>query len=249
MSIFCCVIPASNTKILAMEATHGRRGGPNGPMLRRLSKQGVKPPPLAVGSRHSPKIIKMSPDDVDLVQLVQQKDGAYHERNQLVALLAALFPSSLDWHPEEDMDWRWIVFIDTPAGQMSWHIHDAELSLFDHVPRNQGWNWDGHTTEETYQRVRNLIATIPERKEATAVPRELVNVIYEAEASQYLAMQLSDAFIRALGNDLFAARGVAVWEQGKLPSSSEHTDFYHLQMRVVASKDSLLSDTSPLKEG
>ncbi len=94
--------------------------------------------------------------------LTAQKDAAYHERNQLVALLAALWPSSLERHPDSDTtwedDWRWIVFIDTPAGQMSWHIHDSELPLFRHVPRGKGVVWDGHTTEEKYWRVRMLSA-------------------------------------------------------------------------------------------
>ena len=89
--------------------------------------------------------------------LVAQMDAAYRERNQLVALLAGLFPSSLERHPDEDTewedDWRWICFIDFPGFQATWHLQDAELPLFDHVPRHQGRQWDGHTTEEKYQRV------------------------------------------------------------------------------------------------
>lgn len=89
------------------------------------------------------------------------KDAAYAERNQLVALLAALFPSSLERHPAEDTtwedDWRWVVFIDLPTGQASWHIHDSEVSLFAHVPWLQGRVWDGHTTEEKYARIRAFL--------------------------------------------------------------------------------------------
>ena len=70
----------------------------------------------------------------------EAKSAAYHERNQLVAYLASLFPACLERHPEEDRDWeddwRWIVFIHHPEGQLSWHIHDSELSLFDHVQRD-----------------------------------------------------------------------------------------------------------------
>src|ERR1700676_4276282 len=54
-------------------------------------------------------------------ELEAQKDEAYRERDQLVAALSKLFPSSLERHPEEDAtwdaDWRWIVFFDLPTGQ------------------------------------------------------------------------------------------------------------------------------------
>lgn len=88
-------------------------------------------------------------------------DIAYHERNQLVAFLASLFPSTLSRHPENDAewedDWRWIVFVSHPSGQMSWHIHNSEIGLFDHVPRGEV-DWDGHTTEDKYRRLRESYA-------------------------------------------------------------------------------------------
>lgn len=45
-------------------------------------------------------------------------------------------------------------FIDhTPPGsQVSWHIHDSELQLFEGLPFYPG-KWDGHTTPEKYDRV------------------------------------------------------------------------------------------------
>lgn len=94
------------------------------------------------------------------INLTVQKNQAYAERNKLVAALSKLFPASLERHPDEDTtwedDWRWIVFIELPTGQATWHIHDSELSLFDHLARNCGQKWDGHTTEEKYQRLTNL---------------------------------------------------------------------------------------------
>lgn len=93
-------------------------------------------------------------------ELGTQKDRAYSERNKLVAVLSMLFPASLERHPEEDTswedDWRWIVFIDLPTGQASWHIHDSELPLFEHLPRDSGRAWDGHTTERKYARLLDL---------------------------------------------------------------------------------------------
>ena len=88
------------------------------------------------------------------------KDSAYEERNRLVAFVASLYPASLERHPDEDTewedDWRWIVFIDLPSGQATWHIHDSQLGYFDHLPRNQGRKWDGHTTEQKYAALSSL---------------------------------------------------------------------------------------------
>lgn len=100
-------------------------------------------------------------------QLEAQKDGAYKERDMLVALISKVFPSWLERHPESDKDWdddwRWIVFVELPTGQASWHIHDSELEWFNHCVRcrpeltSHGKpSWDGHTTEEKYKRVMEV---------------------------------------------------------------------------------------------
>ena len=87
-------------------------------------------------------------------------DQAYTERNHLVAFLAWMYPSGLKrtdipgWEPE----WHGCVYIDTPCGQMSWHFHDRDAYLFIGIPDYQG-EWDGHTTEEKYERLRKLTAT------------------------------------------------------------------------------------------
>lgn len=94
-----------------------------------------------------------------LLDMESLKNQAYSERNQLVAALSKLFSSSLERHPDNEAyedDWRWIVFIDLPGGQVCWHIHDSELGLFDHLPRLVGRKWDGHTREEKYQRIATL---------------------------------------------------------------------------------------------
>lgn len=87
-------------------------------------------------------------------------DAVYAERDRLVAVLSKLFPSFLARHPESDEswedDWRWIVYVELPTGQASWHIHDSELSWFDHLERREGLFWDGHTTEEKYARLSAL---------------------------------------------------------------------------------------------
>jgi hypothetical protein len=91
------------------------------------------------------------------------KDGAYSERNACVAFMCKM-AHQLGWtafrglHDEADTawerDWRHIVFILTPTGQLSWHIHDSELPLFAWLPRADGNHWDGHVTAEKYERMR-----------------------------------------------------------------------------------------------
>jgi hypothetical protein len=101
-----------------------------------------------------------------LAQAAQARAQAYQERDRLVAFVAGVYPSHLKVHPVEDTtwedDWRWIVCVHGPAGQMTWHIHDSELPMFDRLPRSpasdDGCQWDGHTTEEKYQRLAAALA-------------------------------------------------------------------------------------------
>lgn len=114
--------------------------------------------------------LEIAKRDIAIIRLIlevrrikKQKEGAYWERNRLVALLSALFPARLQRHPtneEWEDDWRWVVFVDLPEGQASWHIHDSELMMFSHLTKVRPEDailWDGHTTEEKYERVRKSI--------------------------------------------------------------------------------------------
>lgn len=94
--------------------------------------------------------------------VTEQKDGAYSERNQLVALLARMavafgWRAGVGQHPAEDTawenDWRTILFIDLPTGQAAWHFHDSERHLLEGLPSYSG-RWDGHTTAEKYARAK-----------------------------------------------------------------------------------------------
>lgn len=91
-----------------------------------------------------------------IFQLNNTKDAAYGERNKLVAYLTTLYPSHIAKHPEDDKDWdeewRNIVIIETPKGQASWHVHDSDMVMFRHLGA-EGKPWDGHTTEEKYERL------------------------------------------------------------------------------------------------
>jgi hypothetical protein len=106
-----------------------------------------------------------------IVETTKQKDSIYcAERNALLvplakALIALGYDAGLGKHDPNDAswdeDWRNIVYIEFPSKlggmdlpvQASWHIHDSELEMFSFLPTYKG-TWDGHTTEEKYQRIR-----------------------------------------------------------------------------------------------
>jgi hypothetical protein len=96
-----------------------------------------------------------------LPEPLRSQDEVYAERDRCVALIARLahalgFRVGLGEHPAEDTtweaDWRTIVFVDLPSGQISWHIRAHERAWFEGLPPYAG-KWDGHSTEEKYRRV------------------------------------------------------------------------------------------------
>jgi len=94
-------------------------------------------------------------------ELREQKNTAYAERQKMVLALTYVFPSHMKRHPDSDTtwenDWRNIVCIHGPAGQMTWHIHDSEAVMFGHLniapDPFADCEYDGHTTDEKYGRL------------------------------------------------------------------------------------------------
>ncbi len=104
----------------------------------------------------------MSPIDKDewIQQLQETVNTAYEERNNLIAFLARLYPSYIALDKSSELVWQNVVFVDSPAGQLSWHIHSSELHKFKGLTIRSN-TWDGHTTEEKYRR----LAMLPHRSE------------------------------------------------------------------------------------
>jgi hypothetical protein len=102
-----------------------------------------------------------------IAELEMQKDGAYEERNKVVAALAKCFPCGVAKTAIEgwDADWHGCVYIDLPTGQASWHYHDSQSYLFDGFPPYQS-EWDGHDTPEKYKRLAGL-GFVYSRKQTT----------------------------------------------------------------------------------
>lgn len=88
---------------------------------------------------------------------IERLNATYRERNQIVAALSKVFPAGISrtaiggW----DEEWHSCVYIDLPTGQVSWHFHDRDADLFSHLGPYLG-SWDGHTTEEKYERLAAL---------------------------------------------------------------------------------------------
>jgi hypothetical protein len=80
-------------------------------------------------------------------------DVAYFERNLLVAALTKLWPSHI-WLNPDDEEWP-IIYIESPMGQLSWHVPKRELILFEHLEFGEN-TWDGHSPAEKEDRLNAL---------------------------------------------------------------------------------------------
>jgi hypothetical protein len=83
--------------------------------------------------------------------------SVYRERAHLVAFLTTLYPSVGAYNDPDEPDYM-VVYVETPVGQMAWHIHPDDADLFDGLQIVEDHVWDGHTTEEKYRKLRNFTA-------------------------------------------------------------------------------------------
>lgn len=116
-------------------------------------------------------IAEVKGKDKRIAELEGQKDGAYSERNKVLSgmcSMAIALGYGVYVMPHEgaewDDDWRNIVVIEGPTGQMSWHIHDSEMELFRGLPHASENKWDGHDTDEKYRRVVGMSECVPAMK-------------------------------------------------------------------------------------
>ncbi|MFK0294807.1 hypothetical protein ACIQU6_30645 [Streptomyces sp. NPDC090442] len=105
-----------------------------------------------------------------------QLTAVYRERSALVTYLAAQYPSVIAPATDYPGSGWYVVYVEGPAGQMSWHFPPEDLPLFpDAIPHVPTWVWDGHSTEEKYGRLATLThgrAPHDERGEEEPQPAE-----------------------------------------------------------------------------
>ena len=107
-------------------------------------------------------------------------DDVYRERARLVAYLAACYPGAavLAFSDPDAPGWA-VLTIDTPVGQLSWHISPDDLDLFPetlvaHVhPEDPRAKWDGHDTPTKYERLAALTRCTARAVQGQAAARAL----------------------------------------------------------------------------
>ncbi|MEU1141816.1 hypothetical protein ABZ392_33910 [Streptomyces sp. NPDC005885] len=93
----------------------------------------------------------------------KERDGAYRERAQLLAWIAALHPATtvITQSPDVDEDGWQLLYLVAGGWQMSWHIHPRDADLFRHVTvvdvTDARAQWDGHGTVQKYERIHNHV--------------------------------------------------------------------------------------------
>lgn len=102
----------------------------------------------------------------EIERLRAAKAVAYDERSRLVAALARLFPSGVQRTEIGDAggESHGCVYIDLPTGQASWHFQGDQAKYFRDLPPYEG-EWDGHTTEQKYERLSAAMSAITEAGE------------------------------------------------------------------------------------
>ena len=177
-------------------------------------------------------------------ELRHEKDNAYAERDKCVALIVSMAsalgcraglrehdPNDPDWDP----NWRTVVYVDLPTGQVSWHIHESERHWFSQLKEYPG-QWDGHNTKQKYERVLNATwrPTLPASDSPSDETLQRLCVIYNVAQSAAMERHPWDslaplrAVVRAVQNSLLpsnedlgritltAILGVAGWSEKSL---------------------------------
>ncbi|WNI17652.1 hypothetical protein [Actinacidiphila sp. ITFR-21] len=86
----------------------------------------------------------------------------YRERAYLLGGYVGMFGGVFAFNDRKTPNWP-VLYIESPKGQLSWHIHPDDKDVFDglNVPMVDGYAWDGHNTAEKYLRIEALNLLIP----------------------------------------------------------------------------------------
>ena len=162
-------------------------------------------------------------------EMEERKDAAYLERNHLVAALARCFPSGIRKTAIEGWsdDWHGCVYIDLPAGQISYHYHDAQADLFFGLPAYDK-PYDGHTKEQVHDRLQSaqLQAILAAREARIAELEDWQKIVLGSGTEQ-------ETVIRMAANE-YTKTAVQCWK--------DHTK------KIEAERDAAVQEAGRLRE-
>lgn len=105
--------------------------------------------------------------EAQIANLEAELRNVYRERAHFVALLSAMVPGCLAYTDPDTPQWPVLTLDGGPEGQMSWHIAPDDLDLFAHMPLDENViPWDGHSTDEKYERLRTMTGFMVELRDA-----------------------------------------------------------------------------------
>lgn len=96
----------------------------------------------------------------ELAEAQERLNEVYAERNALAvafatAMQALGYLAGYGLDADANADWP-VLYVSTPAGQVSWHLPKAEAAHSRIALGVYGQPWDGHTTALKYQRLASL---------------------------------------------------------------------------------------------
>lgn len=111
---------------------------------------------------------KLLDQQSEINTLTGERDGAYRERAQLLALLAALTDGAVLTYARDVDEPGWqLLFLTIGGRQCTWHISPRDADLVGHVERvdiaDPRAQWDGHTTEEKYAHIAATAAELAQQ--------------------------------------------------------------------------------------
>lgn len=94
-------------------------------------------------------------------------EKVYAERDKVLVLLAKMAQEQgipVGIAIDEDMPdvWKYVVVINLPTGQVSWHILEEELEWFTFLD-NHDMDWEDPAYEEKYKRVFKYVKELSDK--------------------------------------------------------------------------------------
>lgn len=91
-----------------------------------------------------------------------QLDDVYHQRNMLALALAKHtlelgLEAGIGIDPDEPSpDWRFVLYIDVPGGQLSYHLAPHEVAMFTDQLPSYSKRWDGSSKDQHHHLIEVL---------------------------------------------------------------------------------------------